>query len=175
MTERNIVDKLAQLSDLKKAGALTDEEYAMAKAYILKNENENACSIETAIVPVIDEKLDPKYAENFSETGFWDKITGVLKKAGVELIYKALKLFYAAKNPNCPIAVKGTIYAALGYFILPFDLLPDVIPFVGFSDDLIALGAAIGIAHMYIDEWVIEQAQNKMVELFGKNILKNLD
>ena len=120
MADPNIVDKLAQLADLKAAGALTDDEYATAKAYLLRDKSES--STENAIVPVIDEKLDPKYAENYSESGFWDKVTSVLKTAGAELIYKALKLYYVTKNPKCPIAVKGAIYAALGYFILPFDL-----------------------------------------------------
>ncbi|MBR6900746.1 MAG: DUF1232 domain-containing protein, partial [Synergistaceae bacterium] len=91
------------------------------------------------------------------------------------LIYKALQLFYAMQNPDCPVAIKGAIIAALGYFILPIDLVPDVIPGVGFADDLAAIGGALTIAHMYINDEVIQKAQNKMCELFGDYILKELN
>ena len=122
----------------------------------------------------MDEELNPKYAKEFSEEGFWDKITGVLKKAGSEIIYKALQLFYATQNPTCPLAIKGTIYAALGYFILPIDLIPDFLPGVGFTDDLLAIGAAIGMARLYIDDNVNRQTKDKMHALFGDDILKEL-
>ena len=144
----------------------------MAKARILRAEQDP--SGETIIPEIMDEKLDPKYAKEFSEDGFWEKITGVIKKAGAEIIYKALQLYYATLNPACPVAVKGTIYAALGYFILPLDLIPDFIPVVGFSDDLLAIGAAIGMAHLYIDGNVIQQSRGKMRALFGDGILDEL-
>ena len=170
MSERNLTEELKQLNEMKESGALTEEEFAAAKAYLLKGSGDK----ETVIPEVMDEKLDPKYAKEFSEEGFWDKITSVLKKAGSEIIYKALQLFYATQNPACPLAIKGTIYAALGYFILPIDLIPDFIPVVGFSDDLLAIGAAIGMAHLYIDDNVIQLAQNKMRDFFGDGILSEL-
>ena len=77
-------------------------------------------------------------------------------------------------NPACPLAIKGTIYAALGYFILPVDLIPDFIPVVGYSDDLLAVGAALTMAHMYIDDNVMLQAKNKMRDFFGDGILSEL-
>lgn len=90
------------------------------------------------------------------------------------MIYKALQLYYATQDPNCPMAVKATIYAALGYFILPLDLIPDIIPVVGFSDDLLAIGAALGMAHLYIDGAVMAKAKEKMRSLFGDGILDKL-
>ena len=172
MAEHNLSEELKQLADLKASGALTEEEYAAARARILREEQ--GASGDTVIPEIVDEKLDPKYAENYSEESFWDKITGVLKKAGAELIYKALQLYYATQNPACPVAVKGTIYAALGYFILPIDLIPDVIPFVGFTDDLLAVGAALTMAHLYIDDNVLQRARDKMRDLFGDSILSEI-
>ena len=170
MIEQNLAEELKQLNELRESGALTEEEFATAKACLLKNDEDR----EVIIPEIVDEKLDPKYAKEFSEEGFWDKITGVLKKAGSEIIYKALQLFYATQNPTCPLAIKGTIYAALGYFILPIDLIPDFLPGVGFTDDLLAIGAAIGMAHLYIDDNVIQLAQNKMRDFFSDGILKEL-
>ena len=129
---------------------------------------------EVIIPEIVDEKLDPKYVKNYSEDGFWNKITGVVKKAGAGLIYKALQLYYATRTPNCPAAVKGAIYAALGYFILPIDIIPDIIPFAGFSDDLLAIGAALTMANLYIDGNVLQKAQDKMRDLFGDGILSKI-
>ncbi|MBR1604136.1 MAG: DUF1232 domain-containing protein [Synergistaceae bacterium] len=168
----SLIDDLKQLEALRASGALTEEEYAAAKAKILQQDNSRE-----VIIPELvsgDEKLDAKYAENYSEEGFWDKITSVIKKAGAEIVYKALQLFYATQNPACPVAIKATIYAALGYFILPLDIIPDFIPGVGFGDDLMAIGAALAMAHLYIDDSVIHLARSKMSELFGKGILDEI-
>jgi len=172
MSERNLIEELKELAALKDSGALTEEEFMAAKAKLLKNDNDKEV-ITPEIVKV--EELDQKYSKNYSEEGFWDKIVNTIKKAGAEVVYKALQLYYATQNPNCPLTVKGTIWGALGYFILPIDLIPDFIPGIGFTDDLAALAAAIAMAHMYIDEYVIQKAKNKMKELFGEDILKELD
>ncbi|MBQ7219415.1 MAG: DUF1232 domain-containing protein [Synergistaceae bacterium] len=119
--------------------------------------------------------IDPKYAKDYSEDSFWDKIKGVLKSAGLPIIYKALQLYYAMDNPNCPMGVKAGIIAALGYFISPIDLIPDFIPVLGFTDDLAAIGAAIVMAHMYIDEDVKRKARMKIDDIFGAGTSAGLE
>lgn len=119
--------------------------------------------------------VDPKYAKDYSEDSFWDKIAGVLKSAGLTLIYKALQLFYIMQRPECPMHIKAAIVATLGYFISPVDVIPDVIPVVGFSDDLMAIGAALVLAQMYVDEEVKRQARAKIDDIFGKGTSKELD
>ena len=94
MPEIDFVEALKQLGELRASGALTEEEYAAAKARIIQGK-QSANSPDVVIPEVVDEKLDPKYAKEFSEEGFWDKIGSVLKKAGAEVIYKALQLYYA--------------------------------------------------------------------------------
>jgi uncharacterized membrane protein YkvA (DUF1232 family) len=47
--------------------------------------------------------------------------------------------YYAVKDPNTSIKVKATLAAALAYFILPTDLLPDFIAGLGFTDDFAVL------------------------------------
>ena len=116
--------------------------------------------------------IEPKfvnlgYGKNYSEEGFWNKIVGVVKSAGLELIYKALQLYYATQSPNCPTGVKAAIYAALGYFILPLDVVPDFIPGMGFADDLAALTAALVMAQAYVDLSVKNKAKNAVRRLFG--------
>ena len=118
--------------------------------------------------------LDTRYAEEFSEGDFWDKVKEALKAAGTQIIYKALQLYYATKNPDCPVAIKTAIYAALGYFILPLDLIPDFTPVVGFSDDMLAIGTALVMANLYIDDEVMDKAKAKMLALFGDSVVTEL-
>ena len=42
------------------------------------------------------------------------------------------------------------LLAALAYFILPFDLIPDMIPALGFTDDAALLAAVIGLVSSHI-------------------------
>ena len=116
-----------------------------------------------------------QYEKNYSEEGLWDKVTSKVQAAGIGLIYKALQLYYAAQNPACPTKVKAGIYAALGYFILPLDIIPDFTPVIGYSDDLFAMGSALMMAQMYIDESVKQQSKDRIQALFGDAMVKKLE
>ena len=115
-----------------------------------------------------------KYGKDYSEDGLWDKISGNLKKAGANLIYKVLQLFYVAQNPNVPMKIRAAMIAPLGYFISPVDLIPDLTPVVGYTDDAAVISMAIAFAHAYIDDEIRRKAKDKLVAFFGKDILKNL-
>ena len=60
---------------------------------------------------------------------------------------------------------KTMIIGALGYFILPIDLIPDLIPVVGYTDDLAVLVAAIKLLAC-VDDEVKRQAKEKLAEWF---------
>ena len=134
--------------------------------------------------PTIDMEFDGEkfnasnlngYADKYSEAGFFDKIVSVIKKAGLTLIYKALQLYYVTENPNCPMKIKAAIFAALGYFISPIDLIPDITPIVGYSDDAAAIALALSLAQIYISDKVKQKAKDKLVSLFGRKILAKLN
>ena len=114
------------------------------------------------------------YAAEFSEPGLWEKIRDNVASIGLNLIYKALQLFYVAQSPDCTMKVKAGIYGALGYFISPVDLIPDFTPVVGYSDDASAIGLALLLAQMYITEAVKAKARSKMQEIFGETALEKL-
>lgn len=107
------------------------------------------------------------YENEFSDSSFWDKIVKYAKKAGQNVIEKALCLYYAAQNPQTPVWAKATIYGALGYFICPIDAIPDITPVIGYSDDLGVLAAEIVAVSMYITEKVKAQAKRKLRDWFG--------
>lgn len=107
------------------------------------------------------------FSKDFSDDGFWSKVVKYAKAAGKEVIEKALWLYYAAQNPQTPAWAKTTIYGALGYFILPIDAIPDVLPAAGYTDDLGVIAAAITAVSMYITDDVKQQAAQKARDWFG--------
>ena len=121
-------------------------------------------------------KIDTeKYAAEYSEEKLWQKLAKHFKSVGLQAAYKVLQLFYVAQNPKCPKKVKAGIYGALGYFIMPFDAIADFIPFVGYTDDLALIGAAIVIAQFYINDEVRSKAKKKLAWLFGPDVVSKLN
>ena len=121
-------------------------------------------------------KIDTeKYAAEYSEEKLWQKLAKHFKSVGLQAAYKVLQLFYVAENPKCPKRVKAGIYGALGYFIMPFDAIADFIPFVGYTDDLALIGAAIVIAQFYINDEVRLKAKKKLAWLFGPDAVSKLN
>ena len=101
----------------------------------------------------VKEKLkDQKYAEAYSVFKLLEKIKKVAKKAGIQVIYVALLLFYTLQKTTTPKWAKTAIIGALGYFIFPVDFIPDVLPFLGFSDDVTVLVSALVAVALFVDE-----------------------
>ena len=115
------------------------------------------------------------YAEEYSETGLWDKIRDNVSSIGMKLIYKALQLYYVAQSPDCPMKVKAGIYGALGYLISPIDFIPDVVPVVGYTDDAAAIALALALSQMYLTEEINAKARAKIRDVFGARMLAKLD
>ena len=104
----------------------------------------------------------------YSEDSFLNKIRRFALAAGREVVEKAFWLYYAARAPQTPQWARNVIYGALAYFILPVDAIPDLLPVVGYADDLGALAAAVGMVALYVTDEVKEQARTRMRELFGE-------
>ena len=58
--------------------------------------------------------------------------------------------YYCAFDSQTPLRAKGILLAALGYFVLPADTIPDVIVGLGFTDDLTVLTAAIAAVRAHL-------------------------
>ncbi|MFV9511562.1 YkvA family protein [Tepidibacillus sp. LV47] len=106
------------------------------------------------------------YSYQYSEQNFWDKIKKFSKKAGCEVIYAVLLLFYALQNPSLPIWARTVIIGAIGYFISPIDAIPDITP-VGFTDDLGTIVAALGTVALYINADTKEKARTRLQDWFN--------
>lgn len=108
-----------------------------------------------------------KYGKYYDEGKLTDKLAKAAKKAGIKVIYLALLLYYVLRSPDVSKNDKGKIWGALGYFILPVDLLPDFIPIVGYSDDLAALLWAFYAVSKNITPAIKAQAESKLHDWFG--------
>ena len=116
---------------------------------------------------LFDKLKEKKYALAFSEYNLLEKIKKFGKKAGIKVIYLVLLLFYTLQKTTTPKFAKSLIIGGLGYFILPADFLPDLIPGIGFTDDLTALISVVVAVALFIDEGVKAKAKERLHVWFG--------
>ena len=109
-----------------------------------------------------------KYEKHYSEESLADKIARYATKAGIKVVYAALLLYYVLKSPLTTKGDRAKIIGALGYFVLPIDLLPDTILIIGYTDDLAALTWAIYAVAKNITPEIKAQAKAKLAEWFGE-------
>jgi uncharacterized membrane protein YkvA (DUF1232 family) len=108
-----------------------------------------------------------KYEDSYNDDSFWKKVKDFAKTAGENVLEPALKLYYVFQDEDTPAWAKTTIVGALGYFISPIDAIPDVIPVVGFSDDLGVLVAAVATVAAYIKEEHTNKAKETLKQWFS--------
>lgn len=72
--------------------------------------------------------------------------------------------FYCAIDPNTPARAKGILLAALGYFVMPIDIVPDFMVMVGFTDDLAVLAAAIRMISSHIKDEHYDAADQALAD-----------
>ena len=107
------------------------------------------------------------YSREYKEKSFWDKLGNHAVAAGKQVIEKALVLYYCLQDPDTPVKEKAIILAALGYFILPLDAIPDVTPGVGYMDDLGSLLLAFKVVFNHIKPEHHTRAREKLTQWFG--------
>jgi len=100
---------------------------------------------------------------------FWEKIKSSAINAGKEVVEKAFILYYCLIDKDTPAWAKGTIIGALTYFISPVDAVPDVIPVIGYSDDLAVLAGAIVAVKTHIKREHREKAKKQVEKIFDAN------
>ncbi|KXX72151.1 YkvA family protein [Flammeovirga sp. SJP92] len=107
-----------------------------------------------------------KYVKAFKESKFMNALFKMAKKAGEKVVYVALLLFFMYIDEETPSKAKVAIAGALGYLLVPMDLIPDFIPVVGFADDFSVVFAAIGYVSVCLKQEHKELALEKMEKWF---------
>ena len=77
------------------------------------------------------------------KTGFWPKLRRTA--ARIPFTRELLSVYFCARDPETPAAAKGVMLAALAYFVLPTDAIPDILAGVGFTDDAAVIAAVLGM------------------------------
>ena len=110
----------------------------------------------------------------FTEKNFFNSLYKYAKKAGVKLVYYALILYFTLQDGKVPAKIKGIIISTLGYLFLPMDMIPDMLPALGMSDDLLTLIVALAATIMYVTPEIKAKAKQRMKNIFGNKIVKEL-
>ena len=107
-------------------------------------------SAESKPSPDVNPVIDPAQAlvpevvrvnERRVARGFWPKMRRVA--ARIPFAAEALSVWWCARDPETPAAAKGLMLAALAYFVLPTDAIPDILAGIGFTDDAAVITAVI--------------------------------
>lgn len=116
----------------------------------------------------IGEILAPGSAEDQArrESEVRARIRRVIRRAArqIPFIDEVLAGYYCALDPRTPARVRGILLAALAYFVLPLDSVPDFLFAIGFTDDLAVLTAALGAVRPHITDAHRRAARQSLAE-----------
>ena len=101
--------------------------------------------------------------ERVVRAGFWVKI----KRQAAKLPFAEdlLAAYYCAFDRETPLQVRAVLLGALAYFVLPFDAIPDMLPFLGFTDDAAVLATAMKLVIDNIRPEHREAARRKLEDI----------
>ncbi|HDZ3729410.1 YkvA family protein [Vibrio harveyi] len=114
-------------------------------------------SVNSASDDVLDQTMQAP-----DEKTFWRKMKNSVKKAGEEIAVMGIKSWLAMADSNTSVRHKAILGGALAYFVLPTDIVPDVLAGVGFTDDMAALTLAANSVGNAITDEHEEQAREKL-------------
>ena len=113
------------------------------------------------------------YVNQYTEEGFFKKMPKLARTGSIKATAYAFVLYYTLAAPTTPAAVKVSIVLSLGYFIAPFDVIPDFLGGIGFADDLVVLN--LGLSSLCSSDWkdyvtpaILKKAIKSTKKLFPK-------
>ena len=66
------------------------------------------------------------------------------------------------KDPRTPKLSRFLLGAAMAYAVTPLDLLPNIIPIIGFVDDLIIVPALVVLAFRYMPKSLVTEGRTRV-------------
>ncbi len=98
---------------------------------------------QTAIAPVAKARDARRVGR-----GFWPKLRRTVGR--IPFTDDLLAAYYCATDRSTPGYVKAVLFAALAYFVVPTDLIPDFIAAFGYTDDASVLAGAIATVRRHM-------------------------
>lgn len=115
----------------------------------------------------MNEKEIVKYEKYYSKEQLLKKLKDCGKIVGKKLLHYVLTLYYALWEGSLSVKEKGMIIGALGYFILPIDVVPDFMLPIGYTDDLTLLTYVFTKLKSAVTPEIKNKAKLKVDELLG--------
>ena len=101
--------------------------------------------------------------EELVKQGFWPKLARSLSH--IPFAEKLIAAYYCARDPATPFKVRATLFGALAYFVLPFDVIPDLALVLGFTDDMAVLATALAMIRKHITQEHLDRARETVARL----------
>lgn len=93
---------------------------------------------------------------------FWPTLKRAVRQ--VPFSRDLIAAYYCAIDRRTPTRVRGVLLAALAYFVMPIDFLPDMFVLVGFTDDVAVLAAAFRMIQGHIADRHYEAADLALMD-----------
>ena len=103
-----------------------------------------------------------QFASKYDELELKPFLKASAKKLGKHIVLYAMIAYTIISDTKVPVKVKLVFMAAIGYLLLPTDLVSDFLPYIGFTDDIAFLSYVISQASDYITPEVTQEAKSKM-------------
>ncbi len=103
-----------------------------------------------------------QYIEYYDESELSAIIGSIGKKIGKQVVMSILVIAALLSDTKIPMKTRMVFMAALGYLILPTDLVADFLPVIGFTDDIAFLTYVVSNAREYITPEIKDKARNQM-------------
>ena len=100
--------------------------------------------------------------------GFWKQASAVRRE--LPFAEDLLTAYYCAFDRNTPNHVRAALLGALAYFVLPFDVMPDLLPIVGFTDDAAVLAGAIRLVWVHIQPAHRDAAREALARMNERSV-----
>ena len=110
------------------------------------------------LLPVPAEKTRAR--EKKVRAQFWSKLRAFASH--IPFSEDLAAAYFCATDKRTPLKVRGTLLAALAYFIMPADMVPDFFAAVGFSDDLAVFTAAMTLVQAHVTDEHRAQAEEAL-------------
>ena len=96
---------------------------------------------------------------------FWHKLRALATR--LPFAEDLVAAHNCAFDRQTPLHVKAALIGALAYFVLPADVVPDVLPVIGYTDDAAMLAGAIKLVASHITPDHREAARQKLARMRG--------
>jgi len=118
------------------------------------------------LIPYDPKALEPRALERNEAkvaSGFWHKLRRSVGR--LPFLEEAVSAYYCAFDPATPRPVKAMLLAALAYFVVPGDLIPDFVAGLGFTDDATVLFATLRLVAGHITDRHRDAARLRLAAL----------